>query len=168
MKTSRKIKLTLEQAREMYGKNESLDKLLLANFPELGVKKVGKWEDLGEINGFAISDAGGIFRDTGGIYSFASPVNTEYNNRNIFATESQAKSALAMAQLSQLMKHVNGDWVADWTDANKFKYVIKRFGQTILTATNERTYMFLAFPTSAIRDQFLSDHEQLIKTYFEL
>ncbi len=158
MKTQRKIKLTLEQAREMYGKNESLDKLLLANFPELGVKKVGKWEDLERISGwFAGSD------------SRISKWNSTPQNsvRNIFATESQAQSALAMAQLSQLMKHVNGDWVADWK-TNVAKHVIRRMYDNIDGDIGINLHYFLAFPSEEIRDQFLSDHEQLIKTYFEL
>ncbi len=160
MKTSRKIKLTLEQAREMYGKNESLDKMLLANFPELGVKKVVKWEDLGEISGWFVNVNCSIKEML--------RLNTNFvSNRNVFATESQAKSALAMAQLSQLMKNVNGDWVADW-DKDENKHVIRRAMNNIGICTAMNWYHFLSFPTAAIRDQFLSDHKQLIKTYFEL
>jgi len=160
MKTSRKIKLTLEQAQEMYGKNESLDKMLLANFPELGVKKVGKWEDLREISGWYVNTSCQVLPIDG--------VSTDFDsNRALHATEQQALSTWAKPQLSQLMKHVNGDWVADWNTEDD-KFVIRRYGNKLHKDIFNETYHFLSFPTAAIRDQFLSDHIELIKTYFEL
>lgn len=160
MKNKRKIKLSLDQAKEMYGKNISLDEMLLANFPELGVKKVKKFEDLGLVSGWHIYNNSEIY--------YVEDEDACDGNRNTFAAESQAKSSLAMSQLSQLMKNVNGDWVADWSDSYQLKCVVIRADDRLMKAFFYTTYHFLAFPTSEICYQFLSDHEQLIKTYFEL
>ena len=48
--------------------------------------------------------------------------------KNLFKTKEQTKSALAYAQLTQLMALpcYNGDWEADWEDGIQPKYVIIR------------------------------------------
>ena len=51
------IELTLEQAKEYYGKDKTIDTILLVNFPELRPKK---YEDLGKINGYIIQISSAI------------------------------------------------------------------------------------------------------------
>lgn len=95
--------------------------------------------------------------------------NRDFNN-NIFATEKQANSALAMAQISQIMANDKrfGGPVTDeeWEDTTIDKFVIARLRNTmnkIASATSN--YEFLSFHTSAQRDLFLEENEDLVKDY---
>lgn len=62
--------------------------------------KYPTWEGLGNISG--------VFIGVGSKFFEASGVPVSNNNRNIFLTEKHAKSALAMAQISQLMPYYGG------------------------------------------------------------
>jgi len=56
-----------------------------------------------------------------------------------------------MAQLSQLLKHCNGDWIPDWTDGTE-KYVISFYIDEIVKEYVFTVQRFLAFPTEEKRD----------------
>lgn len=116
------------------------------------------WEDLKEVKGWWID-----------MYSEIEEVieaDCRNDNKNLFVTENQAKKALAMAQLSQLMK-ATGDCEIDWSDYKK-KYCIIREGNDISTSYSYHVYLFLSFNTESIRDEFMEKHMDLIRTYFEL
>lgn len=90
-------------------------------------------------------------------------------NHNLFATEKQAKSALAMAQISQIMANDErfGGVVTEeeWKCEDMTKYVIiKMFGDIECTCY-QTTYHFLAFHTKEQRDLFLQENEDLVKDY---
>ncbi|ANS04916.1 hypothetical protein [uncultured Mediterranean phage] len=155
----KKIKLTVEQARELYGKDKTMDELLLANFSKdelVGLPK--SWEELGKITGYFIEENCRIK----GIRN----AHTFNNTKNIFRTEKQAKSALAMAQLSQLMAVYNRDWVVDWNNHDQYKHILRRGGNNIQMDTVVSLYGFLAFKTANLRDQFLDNFRPLIEEYF--
>lgn len=157
----RTIKLTAEQAREMLGKDETIDSLIRANFTEEELKpRVTKWEDLERVSGYYISEEGYI----GNAYNWKTEKRFA---KTIFANETQAEGVLAMAQLSQLMKDINGDWKPDWNSDNP-KYIIESWNGKPRFFTNFTVSTFLAFPTPEIRDQFFRDHEELIKEYFKI
>lgn len=151
------IKLSIEQARELLGKDPNLDVLIKANFTDEELEDKMAWSKLSLINGYYIDADSAIECE----YNVA----TRLDHRNIFATLNQAKSALAMAQLSQLMKHVNGDWKPDWSN-QVTKYVIVYEKQSIETTWYVSLAAFLAFPSANIRDKFLKDHLDLINEYF--
>lgn len=99
--------------------------------------------------------------------------NTDERNINIFATEEQAKSMLAMAQLSQIIANDKrfGGPITDeeWLDENVTKYVIDRHSNRIRPDYYDRcAFRFLAFHTREQRDLFLKENEDLIKQYFML
>lgn len=128
---------------------------------QLGVeeKRVKKWDDIGRIKGWYIDEYSSIYNCTG--YS------SDATNKNIFATENQARSALAIAQLAQLMKHVNVDWKPDWNDSRQVKYTIEIMYQDVIDIyARDTTRMFIAFPTFDVAKQFLEDHRALIEEYF--
>ena len=77
-------------------------------------KEVKSWEDLKEIKGWEICC------DTDDVVSIGY-VSTSKYNQMVWATKEQAEASIAMAQLSQLMKYYNGDWVADWEDDEQVK-----------------------------------------------
>lgn len=90
-------------------------------------------------------------------------------NFNVFATEKQAKSALAMARISQLMKHDvrYGGVITDeeWKDETIEKQYINREGDKIDCGITFSKYYFLAFHTAKQRNLFLAENERLVKDY---
>lgn len=111
----------------------------------------------------------GYYIDYGGC------INEQHNGRNrkenygLFATEKQAKSALAMARISQIMANDErfGGVVTDkeWCNGNMKKYVIIKNGECIIKTYYYTFYSFLAFRNAAIRDLFFEENEDLIKDY---
>ena len=91
------------------------------------------------------------------------------NNYNIFATEKQAKSALAMARISQIMANDKrfGGVVTDeeWEHNESVKYVIQRGTKNIIKNDCYNLYHFLAFHTLEQRDLFLKENEDLVKDF---
>ena len=90
-------------------------------------------------------------------------------NRNLFADQKQAQSALAMAQISQILANDKryGGVITDeeWENGDTQKYVIAReFGTFNLQIINSIWY-FLAFHTAAQRDLFLKENEDLVEQY---
>lgn len=92
-------------------------------------------------------------------------------NYKVFATEKQAKSALAMAQISQIMANDErfGGVVTDeeWNERTD-KYVLYRVSDEITKGKFNYTYHFLAFHTEEERDLFVQENEDLIKDYLML
>ena len=88
-------------------------------------------------------------------------------NYNIFATEKQAKSALAMARISQIMANDErfGGVVTDeeWND--KSWYSIIRINNDLRTATRF-CYELLSFHTKKQADLFLEENRDLVKDYY--
>lgn len=113
-------------------------------------------------------------RDVAGYYIMAdSNINTHWGsntskNHNLFATPKQAKSALAMAQISQIMANDErfGGVVTDeeWKKDTR-KYIIYKHSNLITCGTNKHFYEFLAFHTFEQRDLFLKENEDLVKDY---
>ena len=94
-------------------------------------------------------------------------LNDEQNFR-AFATKKQAKSALAMARISQLMAHDEryGGVVTD----EEFRlahgvYIITRMEDIITPNRALNGHYFLAFHTLKQRDLFLAENERLVKDY---
>ena len=91
------------------------------------------------------------------------------SNYNVFATEKQAKSAIAMARISQIMANDKrfGGVVTDeeWENHKIVKYVIKREENHITTNCYYYFYHLLAFHTPEQRNLFLKENEDLVKDY---
>lgn len=98
----------------------------------------------------------------------AKSFNTE-DNKNIFATLQQAKSALAMAQISQIMVHDSryGGPVTDeeWNNEDITKFYINNYRNSLTFDCAFCSHYFLAFHTSKQRELFLKDHEDLVRDY---
>lgn len=164
----RTLALTLAEARKLYAegpsKVDSILKLMFTKEELEGKDELPTWEELQNsgLYGYFISNDSKIIPLT----SMGNNI-VEYRGRNTFATESQARSALAMAQLSQLMKALGDECKVDWSD-NEPKYIINRKRKELYTTWDRMYYYFLAFKTASVRDAFLKKHEDLIKQYFEL
>lgn len=90
-------------------------------------------------------------------------------NRNVFASKKLAESALAMAQISQILEHDKrfggAITVDEWEDGRQIKYIIIRANNEFTCSTTYNLYQFLAFHTPEQRDLFLKENLDLINKY---
>ena len=88
---------------------------------------------------------------------------------NLFATAKQAKSALAMARISQIMANDKrfGGVVTDeeWGNNVPCYYVILKV-RNILVITTSYRYEYLGFHTMEQANLFLEENEDLVKDYY--
>ena len=151
---TRNVKITLETAKRWYEQGGEFKEMALSAFTEAELNPVrNEWERkfIGkDIDGFYISSLS---------YVVQFKNNCAKRDNATFKTEKQAKSALAYAQLTQLMAlpEYNGDWVPDWSDDNT-KFIIGRCGNTIVVDFYTKTYYSMSFKSSEIRNRFLENN----------
>lgn len=92
------------------------------------------------------------------------------DNYNVFATEKQAKSALAMARISQIMANDErfGGVVTDeeWENREIPKSaIIRDYKKGIVPHTVYYNNYYLAFHTAEQRALFLEENEDLVRDY---
>lgn len=133
-------------------------------------KGIKTWNDLcvASLNSNEVRVSGYRIDYYSDIYVANKLIARDYS-KNVFLTEKEARSALAMAQISQLMPYYGGAITdAEWLDSDTTKYVIRRYeGQSVLEITI-LWYHFLAFHTEEQRDSFYENNEQLVKDYLML
>lgn len=121
-------------------------------------KEVKVWEDIDRIKGTYI-DGNGIFKEVDRAY----PVN---ENKNIFIDDIHAKSALAMAQISQLMPYYGGEITKDeWYKALTCKFCIVCSYNSIYFEEFTTLKTLLAFHTPEQRQRFYKNNKQLVHDY---
>lgn len=119
--------------------------------------KYPKWEDLKELNG--------VYIETGSEILHREKARRDKYTGNTFLSEKHAKSALAMAQISQLMPYYGGEITDEEWENSSPKYIIDRYGNMINITFHTNAYYFLAFHTEEQRNKFLKNNEQLVKDY---
>lgn len=155
----KEINIVAPEGFEIDRENSTLDCI---KFKPIGKKR---WRDdeNAKIEGYYIHS----FSDILPSYVCNSP-----SNYNVFATQKQAKSALAMARISQIMANDKrfGGAITDeeWKDDRIVKYVITREKKYIIKKFYHNLYEFLAFHTAEQRDLFFEENEDLIRDYFML
>jgi hypothetical protein len=157
----KEIKITIPEGYEIDKENSTFEKIVFKKKQEFE-----SWRNKpkGRVEGFHFDEyCSCILED----YTHSYDSDGYY----LFATGKQAKSMLAMARLSQIMKNDErfGGVVTDeeW-HANMDKYVITRRWNLIVKGSERSYYYFLAFHTKKQRDLFLKENEDLIKDYFML
>lgn len=171
---TRNVKITLETAKRWYEQDGEFKEIALSAFTEAELNPVrNEWESMfvgGKIKGYFID------HDESSINFFDSEENQFIDDyeigsdfKNMFKTKKQAKSALAYAQLTQLMAlpEYNGDWVPDWSNSC-YKFIIGRHSGDIEIEYYTKHYYPISFKTAEIRDKFLENNLDLLKEYFEL
>jgi hypothetical protein len=156
----REIKISLETATRWFnGTDNELKALAIQTYPELGKKQLPKsWEELKLINGY--------YFNVDSELNPASKYSIVRGNYNIFATENQAKSSLAMAKLSQVMAVYNDGWVADWSDCNQVKYCILFHDEQLEITETLKRKQFIVLKTKQLAEEFLENFREDIETYF--
>ena len=171
---TRNVKITLETAKRLYEQGGEFKEMALSSFTEAELNPVrNEWESMfvgKKIKGYFIDhdESSIIFFDSEEDQFIDYEIRSDF--KNIFKTEKQAKSALAYAQLTQLMAlpEYNGDWVPDWNDDCEAKYIIKRVRNGIDTDYYSITHHHIFFKSEEIRDRFMKNNYDLLKEYFEL
>lgn len=157
----KEIKITPPEGYEIDKENSTFDCIKF--------KPVTKrWRD-------SILNTEGYYIDSDSIIKHVRTISGANNrfNHNVFATMKQAMSALAMAQISQIMANDPrfGGVVAneEFEDKDIWIYAINRNNNMI--KTYQGTYgidHFLSFHTPEQRDLFLKENEDLVKDYLML
>ena len=161
---TRNVKVSLETAKRWYEQGGEFKEMALSAFTEDELNPIrNEWggKFVGEnIQGFYIGNDGEVYMED----SIAN-----YSEKGTYKTEKQAKSALAYAQLTQLMAlpEYNGDWVPDW-DSSSDKFIIIRVRNGIDTDYYSLSHHHISFKSAEIRDRFLENNLDLLKEYFEL
>ena len=110
----------------------------------------------------------GYYTHTDSRITYSEDHSNTKENYNLFATKKQAKSALAMAQISQIMANDErfGGVVTDdeWYGDN-WKYVIIKINNDLEISGSYR-YEYLAFHTEEQAKLFLQENEDLVKDYY--
>lgn len=136
---------------------KNLDEIgALKKYLEENPKLIANWMDLNEVNGYYIDSFSNIE-----VYENR-PVTTE--NKNVFTTENQAKSALAKAQLTQLLKSYFSGWNNQLDNYAIFPQLkdgefIPYYGIAVLP-------QFLAFRSREKAQLFYEQHKELIHCYW--
>ena len=125
------------------------------------VKKVNTWKDIKYMQGSVIHGDSTIHD--------VSMCVRENVNKNIFFSEKYAKSALALAQISQLMIFYGGEITNEEWSNDELKYSISIDNKGIISNISMiHIKEIIAFHTKEQRDKFLSFPEniQLIKDLY--
>lgn len=156
---TKEIKIECPKGYEIDKENSTFDCI------KFKVKSIKRWRD-------GNPTIKGWYTGNNGVLSYNLNGNNSYKwkdgNLNVFATEKQAKSALAMAQISQIMANdkrfggviTDAEWLQDF-----YKYAITRVSNMIVKGCYTTNYKFLAFYTQEQRDLFLKENEDLVKDY---
>ena len=111
----------------------------------------------------------GYFIGSESIIIYHSPEHYYHRQHKYFASRKQAKSALAMAMISQIMandiEHFGGVITNEEWEDDDYKYVIYRTCNKINTASTVCEYHFLAFHSAAQRDLFLEKYRDLVRDF---
>lgn len=148
----KELKIEIPEGYEIDKENSSFEKIVFKKKVE-----VNCWEDLERIQGAFITE--------GSILNPIALAPVLPHNRNIFLNKKYAKSALALAQISQLLPYY--DTNVDWT-AHTEKHCICRVNNHIELVLWERQYHPLAFNTILEAKRFLKHNEQLVKDFYML
>lgn len=148
----KELKIEIPEGYEIDKEKSSFEKIVFKKKVE-----VNCWENLKRVTGVYITDSSCIVPAAVGL--------VKPHNHNVFLDEKYAKSALALAQISQLLPYY--DTNVDWT-SDDHKYCIERIGDGIEIGAWMHRYCVLAFNTESEAYRFLKHNEQLVKDFYML
>ncbi len=155
----KEVKISIPEGYEIDKEKSSFERIIFKKKE----KEIKKWIDLvGNViplGSCYIEDGGCVFPSSG-----------KFNvcSVNIFIDERHAKSALAMAQISQLMPNFGGAITdEEWSCKNSHinKYILKKYDNEVYKSTTNVLYTLLAFHTEEQRNSFYENNENLVKDY---
>jgi len=161
----KELKIEVPQGYEIDKENSTFERIRFKK-----KKEIKTWDDLCDyskssddvrVSGYCISNDSNIY--------MAHRLLAGSHSMNVFATQKEAKSALAMAQISQLMPYYGGAITdEEWINDTIYKYVIERINGKICKGCSVTAYSYIAFHEMEQRDRFLENNEQLVNDYLML
>ena len=148
MEEIRQVKVEVPEGYEIDEEKSSFENIVLKK--KDGIKR---WEDLNKINGYWIKNGSGIEKKTNDII--------RDGERNVFATEKQAKSALAFAQITQLLPFYGG--TTDLSNKGYGVFYDKNDKQFHWVYPNHGLFNF---QYNAEASRFIRNNKDLLKQYF--
>ena len=148
----KEIKIQVPEGYEIDKEKSTFEKIVFKKKE----KKVNSREDLKNIRGVYINYNSSIQE---------CEVYSDNTNKNVFLNKKYAKSALALAQISQLLPYYDSN--VDWGNV-KYKYCIDKEYNKIAINQWTNIYHVLAFNSKEEAERFLKYNEQLVKDYFML
>lgn len=141
------LKIEIPQGYEIDKEKSTFESIV---FKEIKKRLPKTWEELDRVQGYYIQSNSRVNQ---------SSVSATDENTNVFATKEQAEAAVAMAQLSQLMKVYNDGWEynGDWYVAITF------FEDKIDVDSFDKVKTFLSFRNYEIANLFLENFRELIE-----
>lgn len=146
------MKIQAPEGYEIDRENSTFEKIV---FKRVENEHPKSWEDLYEV--------GGWFVDFHSDVVTSGSMRTADSIKNRFPTKEEAKACIALAQLCQLRDKYNDGWKPDWEDVNE-KYIIYFHADKIIRGDTCRAQSVLHFKAKKLRDKFLENFEDLIKT----
>ena len=156
---NKELKIKVPEGYEIDEEKSSFEKIVFRKTEQK------KWRNDTE------AQLGGYFIDLRSEIAYHSGYNTQYNY-NLFATKEQAKAALAMARISQIMAYDKrfGESVTkeEWANDKLLKYVISYDcrDNKVTINTTVCLYKFLTFHTREQAELFLNENKDLVNDYF--
>lgn len=148
----KELKIEIPEGYEIDREKSSFEKIV---FKKKAV--VNCWEDLKHASGVYIAEDSRLNSTPIGL--------VRPHNKNIFLNEKYAKSALALAQISQLLPHY--DTNVDW-ESQDVKYCITRSKNDIVIGEWVSRYCILTFNSRSEAERFLKHNEPLVKDFYML
>lgn len=154
MKT-KELNIVVPDGYEIDEENSTLNKILFKQIKPIS------WEHLNSITGYYVISNSEV--------RSASSFDPKKSDKNIFKTEDQAKAAIALAKISQLIPlyikryyEENPYWEPDWVRSD-YKYCIGVINDSFYVISYLHLRFFIAFPTEEIAEKFLSEQAVLLR-----
>lgn len=149
----KELKIEVPEGYKIDRENSTFEKIV---FKKVERELPKRWEDLEGISGFYVSNDSKV--------EVVKGCFTKEETKNTFPSSREAEACLALSQLCQLRDRYNDGWKPDWKDDTTIKYCIGVLSDCICPIENERFVKVLAFKTEELRDEFLENFRDLIKT----
>lgn len=156
MEETKEIKINIPEGYEIDKENSTFECIKFKK------KQINIWKDLKNITGVYISTFSRFNQ-------IKNPGYSTYVNLNVFKSEKYAKSALALAQISQLMPHYGGEITdEEWLNNSIRKFGIAIYLGKVKSCIYYDTKQMIGFHTEEQVNRFLSfpENVQLIKDLY--
>ena len=158
MENQMELKISIPEGYEIDKEQSSFEKIILKK----KIKEIKTYEDL---IGEGVSESSVFIDSFSNILRDFYLNGYTYENRNLFIDPRHAKSALAMAQISQLIPYYGGQIEEEEWKNTITKYIILKRCSDIEFNNTISVFHFLAFHTREQRDSFYRNNQQLVKDY---